>query len=459
MVNLETPVGSSVDYTDGMLRRCEEFFGNLPEIKAFFAAVGAGGQERGVNKAMMFVSMVPEEERKRSQQDIIGLARRELNRIPGMRVIPFDPSQSGFSAQRGFPIEFSVRGPSLEKLNEYSNAIMAKMREIPGIVDIDSDFEVGMPEVSVAPDRKRAADAGVDMAAIGRTVGALIGGIDVAKFKDRGKRYDVRLRLIADQRTAPDDIGKLYIRNNRGDLIPVRDVTRIEEHPSLQVISRRDRQRAITVFANLAPGKAQADALDQVQQIAQQILPEGYQAVFSGSSQAFKESFASLLFALFLGILIAYMVLGSQFNHFAHPFTVLMALPFSFTGAILALWITGNTLNIYSMIGLILLMGLVKKNSIILVDFTNQLRVEGKSRDEALLAACPIRLRPILMTSISTIVGAIPACLALGPGAETRIPMGITVVGGIIFSTALTLFVVPAVYTLLDDLTAWLRKS
>jgi multidrug efflux pump subunit AcrB len=337
--------------------------------------------------------------------------------------------------------------------------MMARMREIPGIVDVDSDFEVGMPEVNVEPDRKRAADAGVDMAAIGRTVGALIGGIDVAKFKDRGKRYDVRLRLVADQRTTPDDIGKLYVRNTRGDLIPVRDVTRIDERPSLQVISRRDRQRAISVFANLTPGKAQAEALDQIQRIATEILPEGYRIVLSGSSQAFQESFSSLLFALFLGIAVAYMILGAQFNHFAHPFTVLTALPFSFTGAILALWITGNTLNIYSMIGIILLMGLVKKNSIILVDFTNQLRTEGRSRDEALLTACPIRLRPILMTSTSTIVGAIPACLALGPGAETRIPMGITVVGGIIFSTALTLFVVPAVYTLLDDLTERLRKE
>ncbi|MBI4530871.1 MAG: efflux RND transporter permease subunit [Candidatus Latescibacteria bacterium] len=459
MVNIETPVGSSVDYTDGMLRRCEEFFGSLPEIQGFFAAVGAGGQERGVNKAIMFVSMIPQDERRRSQQEIIGLVRSELNQIPGMLVIPFDPSQSGFSAQRGFPIEFSVRGPSLEKLHEYSDTMMARMREIPGIVDVDSDFEVGMPEVNVEPDRKRAADAGVDMAAIGRTVGALIGGVDVAKFKDRGKRYDVRLRLVADQRTTPDDIGKLYVRNTRGDLIPVRDVARIDERPSLQVISRRDRQRAISVFANLTPEKAQAEALDQIQQIATEILPEGYRIALSGSSQAFQESFSSLLFALFLGIAVAYMILGSQFNHFAHPFTVLTALPFSFTGAILALWVTGNTLNIYSMIGIILLMGLVKKNSIILVDFTNQLRVEGKSQDEALLTACPIRLRPILMTSISTIVGAIPACLALGPGAETRIPMGITVIGGIIFSTALTLFVVPAVYTLLDDLTEWLRKG
>jgi hydrophobe/amphiphile efflux-1 (HAE1) family protein len=453
MVNIETPVGSSIDYTDAMLRKCETFMGTLPEVQGFFAAVGAGGQERGVNKAIMFVTMKPMSQRERTQAEVLALVRRELGKIPGLRAFPQDLSQSGFSARRGFPVEFSVRGPSLDRLYEYSEAITARMRETPGIVDVDSDYEIGMPEANVVPDRQKAADVGVDMASIGRTVNALIGGVDVTKFKDKGKRYDIRLRLMADQRATPASIGDLQVRNNRGSLIPLRDVARVEERPSLLVISRQDRQRAISVFANLTPGKAQAEALNEVQRIADEILPEGYRIVLSGSAQTFQESFDSLLFALLMGILIAYMVLASQFNDFAHPFTVLVALPFSFTGAILALLITGNTLNIYSMIGLILLMGLVKKNSIMLVDFTNQRREQGEDRETALLKACPIRLRPILMTSISTIVGALPACLAIGPGAETRVPMGIAVVGGMIFSTGLTLFVVPVVYTFLDDLT------
>ena len=456
IVNIETPVGSSVDYTDAMLRKCEAFFSQLPEVKGYFASVGGGGQERGVNKAIMFITMKPMKERKRSQAEILALVRRELGRIPGMRAFPQDLSQSGFSARRGFPVEFSVRGPSLDRLYEYSEAIMARMREVPGIVDVDSDYEIGMPEANVVPDRQKAADVGVDMASIGRTVNALIGGVDVAKFKDRGKRYDIRLRLMADQRATPASIGDLQVRNNRGTLIRLRDLARVEERPSLLVVSRQDRQRAISVFANLTPGKAQAEALAQVQKVADGILPEGYHIAFSGSAQTFQESFDSLLFALMMGVLIAYMVLASQFNDFAHPLTVLVALPFSFTGAILALLATGNTLNIYSMIGLILLMGLVKKNSILLVDFTNQRREQGEDRETALLKACPIRLRPILMTSTSTIVGALPACLAIGPGAETRVPMGIAVVGGMIFSTGLTLFVVPVVYTFLDDLAVWL---
>jgi multidrug efflux pump subunit AcrB len=459
VVNLETPVGSSADYTDAMLRKCEAFLGELPEVQGYFVSVGSlGGQERGVNKASMYITLKPLGQRRRTQAEILAITRRELGKIPGLRAFPQDLSQSGFSARRGFPVEFSVRGPNLERLHDYSERIMARMRETSGIVDVDSDYEVGMPEANVIPDRQKSADVGVDMASIGRTVNALIGGVDVAKFKDRGRRYDIRVRLMADQRATPASIGNLQVRSSRGSLIRLRDLAKVEERPSLLVISRQDRQRAISVQANLAQGKAQAEALAQVQRIADEVLPEGYQIVFSGSAQTFKESFDSLLFALMLGILIAYMVLASQFNDFAHPFTILVALPFSFTGAILALLATGHTLNIYSMIGLILLMGLVKKNSILLVDFTHQRREGGEDRETALLTACPIRLRPILMTSTATIVGALPACVAFGPGAETRVPMGIAVVGGMVFSTGLTLFVVPVVYTYLDDLATRLTR-
>lgn len=457
MINLETPVGSSVEYTNEMLMKCEQVLLALPEVKTYFAAVGIGGAERGVNKAILFVTMTPKNERKRSQGEILSYLRKELNTIPGVRAIPFDLSQSGFTAQRGFPVEFAIRGPNLDTLHEESEKLMDGMKDIPGVLDIDSDFELGMPEVRVEPDRKKAADLGVDMATIGTTVNALIGGVDVAKFKDRGKRYDIRLRLVAQQRETPADIGSVLIRSRNGQLVPLRDIADIEERPSLQVISRKDRQRAISVFANLVPGTDQQAVLKKISDLADRTLPDGYRISFTGSSQAFGESFRSLLFALLLGILIAYMVLGSQFNHFIHPFTVLVALPFSFTGAIVALYFTGNSVNIFSMIGLILLMGLVKKNSIILVDFTNQIRAAGTERTEALLHACPIRLRPILMTSISTIVGALPACLALGPGSESRMPMGIAVIGGMVVSTFLTLFVVPSVYTILDDATNWVR--
>jgi HAE1 family hydrophobic/amphiphilic exporter-1 len=214
-------------------------------------------------------------------------------------------------------------------------------------------------------------------------------------------------------------------------------------------ITRRNRERAITIFANVAPGKSQTVALAEVQNIARRILPESYRAVFVGSTETFKESFNSLIFALWMGIIVAYMVLASQFNSYLNPVSVLFALPFSVSGALVALWLGGQSLNIYSLIGLILLMGIVKKNSILLVDFTNKMREHGLELKPALLKACPIRLRPILMTSLATISAALPPALALGPGAETRIPMAIAVIGGVAVSTVLTLFVVPCIYSLL----------
>jgi HAE1 family hydrophobic/amphiphilic exporter-1 len=220
----------------------------------------------------------------------------------------------------------------------------------------------------------------------------------------------------------------------------------------LLAITRRGRERAIGIFANVAPGKSQADAIERARAIGREILPEGYRMVFGGTSETFRESFQSLFFALWLGIIISYMILASQFNHLIHPFTVLLALPFSVSGAFLALWIGNQSINIFSLIGLLLLLGIVKKNSILLVEFTNQMREQGLSALDALKTACPIRLRPIIMTSFSTIAAAIPPALAVGPGAETRIPMAIAVIGGVTVSTFLTLFVVPAAYLILVPL-------
>jgi multidrug efflux pump len=459
MLRMQTPVGSSVDYTDRMTRQVEAFLSSRPEVDRYFAVVGGFGGGGDVNTSMAFVTLKPKSKRpvdpkagkRLSLLEFMDVARTQLNTIPGLRTVMQDLSQQGFSAQRGFPVELSILGPDWEKLGEYSTTLMDRMRATGKVTDVDTDYQVGMPEVKVLPDRRRAGDLGVSMASIGSTVNTLIGGARVARFKDSGRRYDIRVRLQADQRANPDDIRRLLLRTSSGSLVRLGDLVEITERPTLQVISHRDRQRAIGIFANLATGASQADVLDEVQRIGREVLPEGYTLVLSGSAQAFKESFDSLVFALLLGLIVAYMILASQFNSFVHPLTVLLALPFSVSGALIALQLGGQSLNIYSMIGLILLMGIAKKNSIILVDFTNQKRAQGLGRDEALMQACPVRLRPILMTSVSTIAGAVPAALALGPGAETRIPMSLAVIGGIIVSTFMTLFVVPAAYSLMDE--------
>jgi multidrug efflux pump len=463
-IRFQTPVGSSLETTDRVLAEIERFLQSRPEVERYGGFVGGfGGGE--VNSGFVFVTMLdkprrpvdPKAGRRLSQEDLMGVARQAAGAIPGARVVMLDFSQRGFSAGRGggFPVEFNIRGRDWEELGRSSREIMERMRETGLVTDINSDYQVGMPEVQVVPDRNKAADLGISMSDIGETVNSAIGGQRVGKFKDAGRRFDIRVRLLGPQRQRPEDIGRLLVRTATGGLVRLGDVVRIEQRPTLQTITRRDRERAITITANVAPGVSQGDAIDRSMRLAREALPDGYRVVASGSARTFRESFESLVFAMFLGLIVAYMVLASQFNAFTHPFTVLLALPFSVSGALVALLLAGQSLNVYSMLGLILLMGIAKKNSILLVDFTNQARAQGMERHEALLHACPVRLRPILMTSTATIAGALPPAFAIGPGAELQRPMALSVVGGMIVSTAFTLFVVPAAYSLLGDAVAW----
>ncbi|MBI3602323.1 MAG: efflux RND transporter permease subunit [Candidatus Omnitrophica bacterium] len=456
LCNLKTPVGSSIDYTNERFKEAEKFVMSRPEVQHYFAAIGGFGGGL-VNQGIIFVTfksphdrpIVPPNKHRLSQAELMVLFRKEFNKIPHVKAFIQDLSLSGFSAQRGYPIEMTVQGPNWEKLWQYADRIRERMSKSKLLVDVDTDYQAGASEVRVIPDRIKAAEHGVSVEVINQTVNALIGGEKVSQYTHNDKRYDVKVRLISQQRLKPQDITNLWVWNNRGELVQLKDLVTIEQQPTAVTVTRRDRERSITIFANTAPGKSQAAAMDEAQSIAKSILPQGYHAVYTGSAKAFQESNQGIIFVFILGIVVAYMVLASQFNSYVHPLSVLMALPFSVSGALVALWLGGQSLNVYSMIGIVLLMGIVKKNSILLVDFTNHIREGGKGVMEALLEACPIRLRPILMTSLATITAAIPPALAIGPGAEVRIPMSIAVIGGVIVSTLLTLFVVPCVYSLL----------
>ena len=452
LARITLPLGSSIETTDAVFKEGEKFLMQRPELETYFSAVGSftGGQ---VNTGFLYITM--KEMKKRpvvnghrvTQQEFMKIVRKAFSEIPGVdRVAIQDLSLTGFTAQRGFPVEFTVRGPDWDKLGTFSMEIMKRMKETGVMTDVDTDYLVGMPELQIHPDREKAADEGVSIFSIANTINATVGGIRNGKFTSRGKRYDVRVRMEEADRSKTTDVGKIWVRNQFGEVVPLSAVVTSEVKPTLFSITRKNRERAISLYANPAPGRSQQEALDEVSKIAKQVLPEGYRIVFSGGSQAFQDSFQSLIFALILGIFVAYMVLGTQFNSFVHPFTVLLALPFSVSGAFLFLFLNHNTLNLYSMIGLILLMGIVKKNSILLVDFTNQRRREGMPTQEALLDACPVRLRPILMTSIAIIAAAVPEALSKGSGSETMVPMAISVIGGVALSTLLTLFVVPCAY-------------
>lgn len=446
------PLGVSLDHTDEVFKKVEAFLTAEPALHGYYCAIGGfrGGES---NTGQVFVTMKPKKERplvngkRMTQKDFMQIVRKGLNQIPGVeRASVQDLSQSGFTAQRGYPIEFTVRGPSWDTLGEVGAQIMEKMKATGMMTDVDTDYQLGMPELKIYPDREKAAAHGVSILSIANTINATIGGVRIGKFTSNGKRYDIRVRLAESDRTEVKDIERIWVRNQQGEAVQLSQVITSEVKPTLFSITRKNRDRAVSIYANPAQGHSQQEALAKVNEIAKEILPKDYHVVFSGGSQAFKESNDSLIFALILGVFVAYMVLATQFNSFIHPFTVLLALPFSLTGAYAALYFSGNTLNLYSMIGLILLMGIVKKNSILLVDFTNEQRRQGKDVRAALLEACPIRLRPILMTSTATVAAAIPEALSTGAGSETIVPMATAIVGGVTISTLLTLFVVPCAY-------------
>jgi len=462
LVRLQTPPGSSLAFTDSVFKEAEKFMMSRGEVTRYFGAIGGfGGGE--VDTAMMFITMKQpkdrpvdaEKGRPLTQQEFMPVVRGSLSKIPGMRRVAIqDLSQNigGGAGQRGFPIELSLRGPDWDKLGELAETLRDRLLKTGLAVDVDSSYRVGVPEVRVTPDRDKAASMGVTAASIARTINATIGGVRVGKYSKGGRRYDVRVSLTDPDRRGPQDIEKVWVRNIQGEVVPLTDVTKITEKPALLTIQRENRERAVSVFGNIAPGKSQGAALEEAQRIAKEILPDGYRLVLSGSAEQFKDTFRDLIFALVLGIAIAYMILGAQFNSFVHPFTVLLALPFSLSGAFLGLWLADQSLNMMSMVGILLLMGIVKKNSILLVDFTNARRLAGLPVREALLEACPLRLRPILMTSLAIVAGALPSALSLGPGAELRAPMGVTVIGGTLASMVLSLFVVPCAYSLMSRL-------
>jgi len=457
LVRMEAPIDYSIDKADALFMQGETIVKSFPEANRFFYLQGFGAGGAGqINKAIIFTGLKKKADRKKSQEQLKAEIRQKLNQIPGLKATAEDISMIG-GGIRNVPIQYAIRGLDLDVLQNYTRQITTELAKLPGIVDVDTSLEAGKPELKVFIDRNKAADMGVSVGAIADAVNILISGeVDITKYKDeaKGRRYDVRVRLNPEDRANPADLGKIYVRAKDGRLVELASVIRIQEGGGPSVIYRVDRQRATIVYASLEK-KPLAQAMEELDGISGKVLTPGYTARYKGAADTMKESFKYLLFALFLGILMAYMVLAAQFESFIHPFYVLLAMPLSFIGAFGALLLAGKTISIFSLIGLILLMGLVKKNAILLVDYTNVLRERGLTRREAILQAGPVRLRPILMTTLAMVFGMLPVALGLGEGAETRSPMGIAVIGGLLTSLFLTLVVVPSAYDLFDD---WIER-
>jgi hydrophobe/amphiphile efflux-1 (HAE1) family protein len=465
-VSLETPPGSTPENSLAALKRTEEWVLAQPEVAGAFSGVGFAGPDGGQDptRGIMFVMLKSLKTRERGVHEIIAEGRKALGEIPGVKIRMSDMSGMAMSSESGqFEVELTGN-LEIEELAALGDAFVAALEAKGGFVDLNQSLRLGRPELRVVPDREKAAALGIDADQLATTVQAMIGGMDVATFNEAGNRYDIRIRLDEKDRRSPDSILGLYVRTREGGTMELRNLVRVEKGAAPSTITRVDRERAVKVSANLHD-KDLATALAEAQAIAAQLLPENVQFKPSGGTEEFVESFQNLVFAMGIGILVIYMVLAAQFESLVHPLTVMLALPLSMVGAFGGLFVMGAwplerpgmTLNLFSMIGIILLFGLVTKNSILLVDYANQLRERGLDKVEAMRRAAPVRMRPVLMTAIAMIFGALPAALGIGPGAETRSPMAVAAAAGMISSTALTLLVVPVFYLSLDDGILWLR--
>jgi HAE1 family hydrophobic/amphiphilic exporter-1 len=422
MIRTEAPVGISLEAMDRKMQEVERVVLEQPEIRSGFAALDI--EERGqINSGIMFMRMYKPNQREATQGEVVQRLRRELAQIEGLQSSVIEFSFYNVAGEGGEKaLAYSIRGPRLSELDRIGRRVMDRLSAEAGFVDLDTNLDLEQPQLFVTVDRERAADLGLDAATIYETVYALIAGREVGSFTDEGKRYDVRIKIHPSQALMPEDIGRLQVRTRTGQMVRLDSVVEITHGVGPINVNRTDRERSILLTANLE-GVVLNRALETVDRVLAEELPEGYYAKATGTAEEYAESMNSLFFALGLAVLIVYMLLASQFDSLLHPFTIMFALPPAMTGALLALFITGYTINIMSVIGVILLFGLVTKNSILLVDLTIQKQETGLDREEALRVACPIRLRPILMTAISMIFGVLPVALAIGEGAEARAPI------------------------------------
>jgi len=442
------PEGASAAYTNDYQLRVEEILSRTEDVQSFFSIVGFGGR---VNGGIIFTQLTDWDERTRSAQDVINEVQPQFFGIPGIFAFANNPSAFGGF---GNPVNFVVRHPDFDSLVVGMSRLMDRAQQINGLVNVDSDLRVNKPELTVVYERDRAEDLGVPIQDISATLQTMLGGQRVSTFTRENKQYYVVAQLAPGDRATPRDMTGLYVRGREGELIQLSALARIEEGVGPRQLNHFSRVRSATLTGGLSPGFTLGEALDSLYAAGDEVLPAGSSIALAGESRELVESGNALYYAFLLALVVVFMVLAAQFESLIHPFTVILAVPLAVTGALLDLLVTGSTLNLFSQIGMILLIGLVTKNSILLVEYANQLKRAGKTAVEAMIESGSIRLRPIVMTSVATIMGAMPIALGLGAGSASRRPLGYAIVGGMLFSTVLTLFLVPVVYVLLDGLTA-----
>jgi multidrug efflux pump len=453
MAMIRAPEGASFDYTDRYAREVESILlaetENGPIERFLTRLPGSFGGVGEVNSARFIVLLDSWEERDESAQSLSNRLEKSLDALPGVRGMVF-PSQSLGIRSDGRPVSLVMGGPDYESLEKWRDLLLAAIEEMPEIENADSNYQERKPRMTVRVDRDRAAALGVSLVDVGRTLETMLGSRMVTTYEDRGREYNVILQGEASDRSSPDDLTNLYVRSSQdGRLVPLSNLVRLTEEAGPELLSRFDRMRAITIQAALTEGVSLGEAVEKLGIRAREVLPASARLGWDGESREFLESGRSLYATFGLALLMVFLVLAAQFESFTHPVVILATVPLALTGALLGLWLLGGSINVFSQIGAVLLIGLAAKNGVLIVEFANQLRDRGEDFECALIDAACIRLRPILMTSASTTFGALPLLLATGAGAETRQPIGIVVVSGVVVSAVLTLFVVPAIYALL----------
>ena len=467
-VNFRTAPGSTLGYTLGKGREMVAFLKKQPEVEYTYLSIG-GGFRGTPNNGSIFVKLLPRSQRKRSVFELQNDLRAQLRRIPGTQP-SVRASQSSIFGGRGSPIQINVQGPEVSRLKLAAARVLDAVKGVPGVAEPSSSDEGDIPELDVRVDRQEAWRAGLGITSIGNTLAPLFSGQRATRWEDpQGFEHDVIVVYPDSMRTSAADVAQIVVpststdpRSGQSPMIPLSQVAEVRAGVGPQQINRRNLEQQVSINANVLPGYATGDVADDVRREIDKLgLPPGYHFVFGGDVQNLEETKGYVLEAMLLAVVFIYLILASLFGSFLQPLAIMLALPLSFIGVTVALLITRDNINVMTMIGIIMLMGLVTKNGILLVDFANQQRESGAARTEALLTAGRIRLRPIIMTTVAMIFGMIPLALALGAGAEQRAPMARAVIGGLITSTLLTLFVVPVVYTMLDDVTALVtrRKS
>ncbi|MBI3495704.1 MAG: efflux RND transporter permease subunit [Proteobacteria bacterium] len=456
LIQVVAPEGSSINYTRDNVIEVEKILKPLVDdgtaLRVFANIAPSFGRPGDVKQAFITVRLKPWSERTRKQQDIVRGLFAKLNGMPGVRAVAINqPSLGQFFQQ---PVQVVLGGSSYEELVGWRDALMDRMRQNPGLQNISADYDPTKPQLRVVIDRARAADQGVAIDELGRTLETMLGGRIVTTFSDRGDEYNVIVQTSAENRAQPRDLTNIFVRSQTTrTLVPLNSLVTLRDVADAAELNRVDRLRSVTILSSLAPGYSLGEALSFVEQVVASELPPQARLTYKGESREFRESTSALYFTFGMALIVVFLVLAAQFESWIHPLVIMLTVPLAVTGALGGIWFSGVTLNVYSQIGMIMLVGIVAKNGILIVEFSNQLRAGGKAVTAAVHEAAVIRLRPILMTSIATAFSALPLAYATGAGAESRQAIGVVVVFGVLFATLLTLFVVPVFYSLLAGYT------